>query len=291
MPSLGFEKKDKGDTPVAIVKGGKYDKKILYLHDDSILASHAKGETKPKTKTKSRATIPAGGAGASDSDSSDSESEEGKKSKVIRLTDGQFELLPTCDPDKRQVWYIAGQSGSGKSYIAKTLADFYHKLFPERGVYLISKLDKDETLDALPFIKRVKIQSLIDDYPALEEFQDCLTIFDDWDTLKGDAYKTVHKLIEDLAIMGRHTNSNMLILSHYLSNFKDTRLIWMEATHAVVYPMSTSPVALRRVAETYIGIDDEDLKRQRKYGSRWLCYKKGFPMYCISQTSAELVNC
>lgn len=277
MPSLSFEKKDKSDIPVAIVKGGKMNKRILFLHDDSILAKHAKGETKP-----------AGGAGDSTVDEDDDEGS--KKSKVIRLTDGQFELLPTCDPDKRQVWYVSGQSGSGKSYIAKTLADFYHKLFPDRGVYLISKLDKDETLDALPFIKRVKIQSLIDDFPDLEEFKDCMVIFDDFDTLKGDAYKTVHKLIEDLAIMGRHTGTSMLVLSHYLSNYKETRLIWMEATHCVVYPMSTSPVALRRVMETYVGCDSEDFNRHRKYGSRWLCYKKGFPMMCISQTTAELLN-
>jgi hypothetical protein len=273
MPSLGFEKHHKNDAPVAIVKGGADDKKILWLHDDSILS-----DVKPK---------PCGGAGkTSDPLPADD------KPEVIRLAaGGAFELVPSPDPKKREVWYIAGQSGSGKSFIAKTLANFYKKLFPEREVYLISKLEKDDTLDALDFIKRLKIQSMVDSYPSLEEFQDCMVIFDDYDTLTGDAGKVVLKLIDDLAIQGRHTCTTMLCLSHYLTNYAKTRLILNEATHVVVYPMSTSYKQLSHLLQNYVGIDEDDLKRQRKYGSRWLCYKKGFPMFCISMKTAELLFC
>jgi hypothetical protein len=198
MPKLSFEKTDKDDVAVAVVKGGAKDKEILYLHDDSILSG------KKKCEPKARA-----GAGASEPPSD---------SKVITLpSDSQFELIPSTNPKKREVYYIAGQSGSGKSFIAKTLASYYHKLYPERGVYLVSKLEKDETLDALPFLKRLSIKSFVDDYPALEEFKDCMVIFDDYDTLTGDAQKVVEKIIDDLAIQGRHTNTTMLCLSHYLN--------------------------------------------------------------------------
>ena len=271
MPHLGFDKKDKHDAPVAIVKGGSHDKDILWLHDDSIL--------NPKAKS----CAPCGGAGT--------EKEEDAVPRVLKLTDGQFELLPNPDPKKREVWYIAGQSGSGKSYIAKTLAGYYKKLFPEREVYLISKLEHDETLDSLGFIKRINIASLIDDYPALEEFKDTCIIFDDYDTLTGEAQKVVLKLIDDLAIQGRHTCTTMLCLSHYLSNYSKTRLILSEMTHCVVYPMSTSFKQLTNLLCNYVGIDEEDLKRHRKYGSRWVCYKKGFPMYCVTMRTAELLFC
>jgi len=276
MPLLGFEKHDKHDAPVAIVKGGVHDKDILYLHDDSILNTHTK--KKPAC----------GGAGTADDSSSD---DEDSKAKVIKLSDGLFELLPSPDPKKREVWYIAGQSGSGKSYIAKTLAHYYKKLFPEREVYLISKLEKDDTLDALPFLKRISIKSLVEDYPALDEFKETMIIFDDYDTLTGDAGKVVMKLIDDLAIQGRHTCTTMLCLSHYLTNYSKTRLILNEATHVVVYPMSTSFKQLSNLLCNYVGIDEEDLKRHRKYGSRWVCYKKGFPMYCVTMKTAELLFC
>lgn len=268
MPQLSFTKVHKDDAAVAVVKGGPDDKKILYLHDDSILS-------KPATSGKECVT-----------------EAETTGPKITRLKGGgKFELLPSVDPEKREVWYIAGQSGSGKSYIAKTLAGFYKKLYPDREVYLISKLEKDDTLDSLGFIKRLKIQTFIDAYPSLEEFQDCMVIFDDYDTLTGDAGKVVLKLIDDLAIQGRHTNTTMLCLSHYLTNYAKTRLILNEATHVVVYPMSTSYKQLSHLLQNYVGVDPEDLARQRRYGSRWLCYKKGFPMFCISMTTAELLFC
>jgi hypothetical protein len=250
MPTLSFDK-SKEAQPVARVKGGLNDGEIMYLRDD---------------KT-------------------------GKK-RIDLGEEGLFELLPNPDPKKREVYYVAGQSGSGKSYIAKGLAHYYKKLFPDRQVYLISKLAKDDTLDALRFLKRLSIPSFVEDYPDLDEFKDCMVIFDDWDTLeksKGGPYKTIHKLIEDLAIMGRHTNTTMLILSHYLTNYKDTRLILNEATHVVVYPQSTSYHALRHLIRNYVGVDEEDLKRHRLLGSRWLCYKKGFPMFMVSQHVAEIL--
>jgi energy-coupling factor transporter ATP-binding protein EcfA2 len=274
MPKLSFEKEDKDDQAVAIVKGGTHDKEILWLHDDSILSG--------KKKCPSKSGEAAAGAGTAAPESSG----------VIKLDpEGQFELIPSTNPKKREVWYIAGQSGSGKSYIAKTLAHYYHKLYADRGVYLVSKLEKDETLDALPFIKRLSIQSFIVDYPALEEFKDCMVIFDDYDTLTGDAQKVVEKIIDDLAIQGRHTNTTMLCLSHYLTNYKKTRLILNEATHIVVYPMSTSYKALRNLLTNYVGVDEEDLSRHRKLGSRWICYKKGFPMFAITMKTAELLFC
>jgi hypothetical protein len=211
--------------------------------------------------------------------------------KTVELDDsGLFELLPNPDPKKREVWYIAGQSGSGKSWIAKQLAHYYHKLFPDRGIYLISKLDKDDTLDALKFLKRVAIQSFIDDYPDLDEFKDCMVIFDDYDTLTGQADKVISKLVDDLAIMGRHSNTTMLCLSHYLTNYKKTRLLLNEATHIVVYPLSTSYHALSYLLKNYVGVEEDDLKRHRRLGSRWLCYAKGYPQFMISQKNAEILH-
>lgn len=264
MPKLSFTQYDESDTPVAIVKGGTHDKKILYLHDDTI----HKGKKK---------VAPV-------------EAKPGED-KVIKLTDGEFQLIPSCDPKKRQVYYIPGQSGSGKSFIARMLATYYHKLYPERGVYLISKLEEDETLDACKFIKRINVNSLIEDPPHIDEFKDCFLIADDYDCFTGDAEKAVQKLLEDLCITGRHTNTTLALCSHYLTNFKKTRLILNEITHFVVYPMSTSPKPLKYLLETYVGCDPEDFDRHKRYGSRWLCYKRGFPMYCIGQTTAELLFC
>jgi hypothetical protein len=315
MPSLSFD--NEGGRPIARVKGGEYDNEVLYLHEDA--PGGAGGGKRPKAsfnrqrymkslsglkpteRTRTFAQMeealakdvaPEKFIGSGEAkDVYEKIVKESKSDKVIELDDGgMFELLPSPDPKKREVWYIAGQSGSGKSYIAKGLAHYYHKLHPERGVYLVSKLNEDSTLDTLKFLKRVNIQSFVDDYPDLDEFKDCMVIFDDYDTLTGDAEKVITKIVDDLAIMGRHTNTTMLCLSHYLTNYKKTRLLLNEATHIVVYPLSTSYHALRYLLKNYVGVDEEDLKRQRKLGSRWLAYAKGFPQFMISQKNAEILH-
>lgn len=314
-PTLSFAKDDEKARPIARVKGGNNDGDILYLNmDDAKGAKQVKRKTidrskymkdlkefKPAEKTKIFVRLEeALHKGTEPSSMEEKEPIKGvyermwkdaHSDKTIELDDeGMFELLPSPDPKKREVWYIAGQSGSGKSFIARSLASYYKKLFPEREVYLVSKLQQDDTLDALKFLKRLNIQSFIDDYPDLDEFKDSLTIWDDFDTLTGDAEKVVKKLIDDLAIMGRHTNTSMLILSHYLTNYKATRLILTEATHLVVYPQSTSYHAMRYLLKNQVGIDEDDLKRYRKFGSRWLLFGKGFPTFMISQKNAELLN-
>jgi hypothetical protein len=212
------------------------------------------------------------------------------KAKDIELTSGSFELILPPDPKQRTVWYIAGASGSGKSYIAKGLGEMYQKLFPDRSVYLISKLTEDSgTLDKMkPPAKRINIQSLVDDFPKLEEFENCMVIFDDYDTFTGKEEKVVQKLIDDLATMGRHTNTTMLCLSHYLTNYKKTRLLLNEATHLVVYPMATSAHALGYLLKTYVGMSKDDLHDIKKMG-RWVCIYKNFPQYLISAQHARML--
>ena len=311
MPSLSFES-SKTAKPIAIVKGGEEEGNILYLHDED-LKSKRKGDInankyatelrtlKPTERVKLISRLEEARNKGLEAEQLIGETALGKQlyeriltdevqSKDITIDDGAFEILPSPDPKKREVFYIAGASGSGKSYIAKGLGEYYQKLHPDRNVYLVSKLEEDSgTLDKMkPKPKRINIQSLIDDYPDLDEFKNCMIIFDDYDTFTGPAEKVVHKLIDDLATMGRHTNTTMLCLSHYLTNYKKTRLLLNEATHIVVYPMATSYHALSYLLKTHIGMTKDDIRDLKKMG-RWVCIYKHFPQYLISSTHARML--
>jgi hypothetical protein len=311
MPSLSFED-SKSAKPIAIVKGGDDDGAILYLREED-LKNKRKGEInpnrysnelrslKPTDRIKLISRLEEARDKGIEPDQLIGETAIGKQlyerilsdevqSKEIVLDSGTFELLPSSDPKKRDVFYIAGASGSGKSYIAKGLGEYYQKLFPERSVYLISKLEEDSgTLDKMkPKPKRINIQSLVDDYPDLDEFKNCMVIFDDYDTFTGPAEKVVHKLIDDLATMGRHTCTTILALSHYLTNYKKTRLLLNEATHIVVYPMATSYHALSYLLKTHIGMTKDDVRDLKKMG-RWVCIYKHFPQYLISSEHARML--
>jgi hypothetical protein len=301
-------------VPIAIVKGGDEDGNVLYLHTDDhkgkkphreIHASKYGTELrslKPNERVQLVNRLEEARRKGLTSDMLVGETALGKqlydriladdsKDTSVELPDGSmYQVLPSPDPEKREVFYAAGASGSGKSHFAKGVAECYKKLHPDRDVYLISKLGDDNTLDTMdPPPQRINIQTLIDDYPDLEEFQDCCVIFDDYDTFTGPAEKVVHKLIDDLATMGRHTNTTMICLSHYLTNYKKTRLLLNEATHIIVYPMATSFHALSYLLKTHIGMTKEDVRDLKKMG-RWVCIHKNYPQWLISSQNARMLN-
>lgn len=312
MPSLSFDKV-MGAKPIAVVKGGADNGKVLYIHEDDHKGSKPKleinpqkyatemRELKPQERVKLITRLQEAHSKGLASDQLVGETALGKalyeriihdaskETKIDLPDDSQFQLIPSPDPKRREVFYIAGASGSGKSYIAKGIAEYYKKLFPDREIYLISKLGEDSTLDQLEYLHRINIQTLIDDYPKLDEFEDCLVIFDDYDTFTGNAEKVIHKLIDDLATMGRHTNTTMLCLSHYLTNYKKTRLLLNEATHIVVYPMATSFHALGYLLKTHIGMTKDDVRDLKKMG-RWVCVYKHYPQWLLSVQHARVLN-
>jgi hypothetical protein len=317
MPFLSLGKEAPKDCrAIAVVRGGDYDGDILYLHEDDAqrgkrpkkeVEAHKYEKDLKEMKPTHRVQIfnriqeaiakgipPEKMVGETDQIKSLYRRIQNDMARDTSLRigdDSTFQLIPNPDPKKREVWYIAGASGSGKSYIARQLAENYKKLFPSRDIYLISKLQEDSTLDTMKIgkPKRINIQSLVDDYPSIDEFKDCMVIFDDYDTFQGAEGKTVQTLIDDLAIQGRHTNTTMLCLTHYITNYKKTRLLLNEASHFVIYPQATSYHALKYLLATHIGMEQEKIKALRSLG-RWICVSKNYPQYLVSQHTAEVLH-
>jgi len=311
MPCLNFEK-HKDARPIAVVRGGDNDGDILYLHQNAknvaikkeikaVKYQNQLDHIKPSERVRALQDIITAVDDGKEEFDGDMKSRtlfkriktDMENDKVIELPDDStFQPIPNPDSKVREVWYVAGQSGSGKSYFARGIAENYKKLFPEREVYLISKLDEDETLDKMKIgkPKRISLQSLVEDPPDIKEFEDCLVIFDDFDTLSAPFEKVVLKLIEDLAIMGRHTRTSLLILSHYLTNYKKTRLILGEANYLVLYPLATAFKALKYVCENYGGLNKEDIIGLKKLG-RWILIAKNYPSYVISAHEAYMPHC
>jgi hypothetical protein len=225
------------------------------------------------------------------------EKDDIKGAKNVNLPDDlMFQPLPDTNQNKRDVYYIAGASGSGKSYSAKTIANNYLKLYPDRQIYVVSKLDEDETLDSIikPVI-RLNYKEFEEDPPDLDDFYDCLIIFDDFDTIQPKKLMDkVLNFIDDIATMGRkhkdgQGNVSMIVISHYLTNYKKTRLILNECSHMVLFPQATSSHALNYVLKNYIGMDKNDVQKLKKLG-RWVMIHKMFPQFVLSSQKAYLLN-
>lgn len=315
--NLSFDK-GKSGVPIATVNGGEYNKDILYLHDSAAekgkkkgvqelqMGKHQLSKLTPRKQTEvmrilqeaHRRGIPPEHLnldipGAEETYREMLGDTEKKSEKVVNLPPGStFSLNISNNPEKREVFYVAGASGSGKSYIAKHLASEYQRQFPKRDVYLVSKLKEDATLDSMerkPL--RISAEKLVaTPIVDLELFRECMIIFDDYDTFTGKEGKAVQQLIDDIAIQGRHTVTTMLCLTHYLSNYKKTRLMLTEATHFVLYPLSTGIQALNYLLKTYLGLSKDEVSNLRKTGSRWVCIYKNYPSWVVTETSAFLLN-
>jgi hypothetical protein len=319
MSSLSFDdRKNKSSVPIAYVKGGDLDGEILYLHTDGFkpvkkpsnnlnmsqyhkLLSHYPKKQRLEYEKKIREYLD------KNLDEIDDENEDVKyiynklknqkeDNHIIDLPYGSmFNVIPSIDSSARQIFYISGASGSGKSYFCKGICESYQKLHPDRDIYLISKLSSDETLDSMKKpAQRLNIESFLTDPPKLEEFENSMIIFDDYDTLdqskKHNLYGAVLNLIDDVCIQGRHYNISCCIISHYNTLGLKTRLLLTESMFYVVYPQNTSYHALKYLLKTYAGMDEDEIKTLKKLGSRWVCIHKNYPQYLISQNQAKILN-
>ena len=325
--SLSFTK-GKDSEAVAVVRGGPYDGEILYLHDNeqkkerpeppkefstTKYAPFVKG-IKPAERVRLFAKIQEAlhkgqaeliGESAERKELFQRIKRDLEQDKSIQLPeDSTYFPIPSPDPNVRSVVYCAGMSGSGKSFFAKNYAESYAKLFPSRSIYLVSQLEHDATLDNMKINgkvcppKRLDYKSFVKDMPTMDEFDEpSLIIFDDYDTLPEPYGKAVQQLIDMIAIQGRHSGegkgngqgTSMLVLSHYLTNYKKTRLILGEAQCLVLYPMATSFKALQYVCQHHCGLSKEEVQGLKKLG-RWVMVKKTYPQYLISAHNAYMLN-
>jgi len=202
-----------------------------------------------------------------------------------------FSLLPTSDKKAREIFYICGPSGSGKSYIAKGLAEEYHKMNPDREIYVVSKLEEDSTLDKLKYLIRLDPAKLTENpITDLKVLDNSMVIFDDIENFDKATDKAIQGLVNQIASTGRHNNITMIYITHLLSDYKRTRLVLMEATGYVLYPLSTGAHAFNYMMKTYLGLDNKESGDLKKTGSRWIYIKKHFPQVLITEHSAKVMN-
>jgi hypothetical protein len=127
---------------------------------------------------------------------------------------------------------------------------------------MISALKKDATLDSVPFVKRLKAESFLNDPPKLEEFDQSLTIFDDiegFEKENKELHAALQRTIDMIATTGRHNASSMIVSSHLLTDYKRTRLFLGEAHAFCVFPHGCSMKQMTNLLGGYAGADQKDM--------------------------------
>jgi len=320
MAYLDWDDSEKA-VPVAIVNGGERNGKIVYLHDDEELMVSSKAPFTKQEKNllnhiieevckrnncgyrdrikKSTILKRALNAGIAPKDPELQNlfkqiKEKFKEERVgyVEIEDGQFNYIPKIDG--RECIYICAPSGSGKSWWCKQYAMQYNKLFPDRNIYLFSKVDDDESLDGIENITRIPLDEgfLAMELEASDEcFYQSLCLFDDTDTVRdNEVKKEITQLKNDILETGRHNEVHILITSHMISNYKETRIVLNEAHKLVIYPSSGASQQIRYVLDRYWGYDKITIDNIIKMRSRWVMCGKIAPQYYMGQRAIRLIR-
>lgn len=249
---------EKLGVPVAKVIGGKLDNKIIYLSD--------------KREERNNCLLPF---------------------EKLDLTEGSiFQLLPEVNTD-RNLTYLSGSEGSGKSYFISMLLKEMkkNKKFKDKPIFLFSEKNKDEQLDKYN-ISRINIgDNLIEDPLTHDDFADCIVIFDDIDAISDKTIKkAVHDLAKKLIHIGRDLHIDVFITNHNATDGLDTKHIIASAHNVVYFPFGNTERSIKYLAGTYCGLSDQQIKNIKKSGTRWCVIHKHYPNWVLTEKSLYFPN-
>jgi adenosyl cobinamide kinase/adenosyl cobinamide phosphate guanylyltransferase len=192
----------------------------------------------------------------------------------------------------RQILYITGASGSGKSYYSKMYIQEYKKLFPKNAVYIFSSLSEDRTLDSIEGLQRVKMNEKFYKTPfTIKDFANCLLVFDDTEVIKNPLLREKVTNILDLVLeTGRHTSTFVIVTSHIATNGNRTKLILTEAHSVTIFPATIGGKTMKYLLDGYFGLDSAQVKRISRLKSRWITIIKSYPMIVLYEKGAYVLT-
>jgi hypothetical protein len=195
---------------------------------------------------------------------------------------------------ERDVLYITGQSGSGKTYYTIQYLKEYRKLYKHNDIYLFSAIKNEGRKDAYNEkgldVQRIKMEH--EDLKTLDakDFENCCVIFDDMDCYKDKViFKNVSKLRDEILETGRHYNTTVIITYHLPCNGHDTKRLLQESTSITYFPRYAKP-KIAYMLKTYVGLSDEQIVKNKRSKSRWCTIMTTAPSVVLTEKKVYVLD-
>lgn len=208
----------------------------------------------------------------------------------LTLKNEKFSHVPNT-AQERDILYICGASGSGKSTYAVEYIKNYKKAHPKNNLYIFSPVIDDKKFDDIG-VKRVKIDDSLIANPILpSDLENSCVVFDDIDCIGQKTLRTaLYTLMDQILEVGRHKSITCIITNHLATNGKETRKMLNEAHTITYFPASGSKKQIDNLLMNYVGMDSKDIKKAKKSGSRWVTVFKHYPQFILTEKDIYLLN-
>lgn len=183
--------------------------------------------------------------------------------------------------NNRQVLYINGASGSGKSYYTGMYVREYVKMFPKNKVYIFSSVTEDKNLDKIDKkrVHRVKLNDKFVNTPlTIEDFKDSLVLYDDTECITNEALaEKLSRLKALIMTTGRHKNVFYVETSHLPGGHRN-RLLLAECNSITLFLGNMGSKSASRFLEVAFGFDTKQIRMIRHIESRWVTIFRTQPL-------------
>jgi len=214
-----------------------------------------------------------------------------KRKEVVFDTNTELRPLPiiNLNGEKQNTrMFISGPSGSGKSFFTKQFLKQYMKLYENKKIYYISRLNDDEAFNGIEMKKINCNKDEILEYEP-ESFKNSLIIMDDFEMI-NDKEKLEHTyhIRNTILECGRHMNTDIIIVSHQLLNNQKTKLVHFESNLIVLFPKSNfNPI--KKYLKSYVEDNKQLFNKIKNLKSRWVLLRKSYPLCFIHENGAFLI--
>lgn len=211
--------------------------------------------------------------------------------KEIKCKNNEYIQHMPHKSNERQILYITGASGSGKSYYVNKYGNEYRKKFKNNPIYLFSSVQDDTSLK-IPDLKRIRLdEAFLNTDLTASDFKDCLVIFDDTDVINNKLIlKKVNLILDTILQTGRHHGTSVIYTSHTACNGSQTKVILNEAHSVTIYPSGLGGRSIKYLLDQYFGLDKEQIRKIKRLPSRWVSILKTYPMIVLYEKGAYVLN-
>lgn len=212
------------------------------------------------------------------------------RGQELHVNNKSVMFLPDFTKEREMV-YLYGMSGSGKSWLTRMYAGEFKARRPDYDIFLFSKIVDDPSLVGMDFTPvDILDEDILMDID-LETLKDSLVIFDDTESVESKAIdKKLWDLKNQIAQEGRHYNISCIITTHQALQYNKTRLLLSECTKYVIFPKSGGQKQMQNLMTIYAGLSKKEFADLKDLDSRWVMVNIAYPSYVVHEKGVKLVK-